>query len=243
MMYAALAHVYDLLSYDFDYDAWTQRYEGMILRVKPDVREICDAGCGTGALTLRLSQKGYKLTGIDLSGDMLSVASDKARQAGQRIAFVKQDMRCLTLPHPVDAVICACDGVNYLTKPQAVREFLTSAHACLKPGGPLAFDISNRLKLLSMGKDRVYAEETEDCAYLWQNEFDEETQVLRMDLSFYLKAPDGRYDRSEEMHRQRAWKREEIEEMLNETGYEDVIADGTDEGEEKRIFFSARRKG
>ena len=194
MMYSALARVYDLLSYDFDYLSWTDRYEKMLLAIKPDVQEICDAGCGTGALTIRLSQKGYTLTGVDLSEDMLFVASDKAHKAVQHITFVKQDMRALSLPHPVDAVMCACDGVNYLTKPVDLRSFFKSAHACLKPGGALAFDISNRNKLLSMGADRVYAEETEDCAYLWQNEFDEESQILRMDLSFYIKAPDGRYD-------------------------------------------------
>ena len=241
MMYAALARVYDLLSYDFDYPAWIERYEALIRRVNPNAHEICDAGCGTGALTIGLSQKGYKLTGIDLSGDMLSVASDKARKAGQQIAFVKQDMRALALPHPVDAVISACDGVNYLTKPEAVKSFFSSARACLKPGGALAFDISNEKKLTDMGAEGIFAEETDECAYLWQNEFNEETRLLRMDLSFYIKAPDGRYDRYEETHRQRAWRSGEIGQLLLESGLCDIAVLGSDAGDEKRIFFSAKK--
>ena len=242
MMYTALARVYDLLSYDFDYPAWILRYEEMIRRVKPDVREICDAGCGTGALTIGLSQKGYKLTGIDLSGDMLSAASDKARKAGQQIAFVRQDMRSLSLPHPIDAVISACDGVNYLVKPDAVKSFFKSAHSNLKPGGALAFDISNSLKLESMGAEGLYAEETEDCAYLWQNEFDSDTRILCMDLSFYIKAPDGRYDRFSETHRQKAWRCEEITQALEETGFCDITVCGSDESEDKRVYFSAKKR-
>ena len=241
MMYTALARVYDLLSYDFDYPAWTERYEKMLLAIRPDMKEICDAGCGTGALTIGLSRKGYALTGVDLSEDMLLAASDKARSEGQRIRFIRQDMRSLSLPHPVDAVLCACDGVNYLTRPEALKSFFKSAHACLKPGGALAFDISNRLKLLSMGMDRVYAEETDDCAYLWQNEFDEKTQILTMDLSFYIKAPDGRYDNERETHRQRAWKCEEIAQALKECDFEAISVFGTDESEDKRVYFSAKK--
>ena len=242
MMYTALAREYDLLSYDFDYPAWIDRYEELIKSIVPNAAEICDAGCGTGALTIGLSRKGYKLTGIDLSGDMLSVASDKARKAGQRIAFVKQDMRSLSLPHPVDAVICACDGVNYLTKAEAVKGFFHSARENLKAGGALAFDISNHYKLTSMGEEGLYAEETDDCAYIWQNEFDAETQILKMDLSFYIKALDGRYDNYGETHRQRAWKSTQITELLKQSGFCDISVFGSDESEDKRIYFSAKKK-
>ncbi len=241
MMYESLARVYDLLSYDFDYAAWTERYERLILKKKPDAREICDAGCGTGALTLRLCEKGYTLIGVDLSGEMLSVASDKARSSGMRIPFVKQDMRSLSLPHAVDAVICACDGVNYLTRPQGVLGFFKAARENLKGGGALAFDISSRSKLITMARERLYAEETEECAYLWQNEYDEEAHILRMDLSFYIRSEDGKYERFTETHRQRAWTKAEITELLEQSGFCDIEAEGEDDGEEKRIFFSAKK--
>ena len=79
MSYQNLAEVYDRFAYDFDYDAWTDWYEKRILDLRPGSREICDVGCGTGPLAVRLAQKGYKVTGIDLSEDMLRVASDKVR--------------------------------------------------------------------------------------------------------------------------------------------------------------------
>ena len=100
MMYDALSEVYDFFAYDFDYDLWTDRYETLIKAQNPYAREICDCGCGTGSIAVRLAERGYKVTGVDLSTEMLARAGDKARRAGVRIPFVRQDMRFLTLPHP-----------------------------------------------------------------------------------------------------------------------------------------------
>ena len=244
MMYASLAGIYDSLAYDFDYAAWCELYEELLKKNNGSISEICDAGCGTGTLTVALSRKGYRMTGTDLSGDMLSVASDKAHLSGQRITFVKQDMRQLLLPHKVDAVMCACDGVNYLTTPNALKAFFGAVFSNLKAGGAFAFDISNREKLLGMGKEKLYAEETDACAYLWQNEFEDD--ILKMYLSFYIRAADGRYDKTTETHSQRAWKKCEILDALNEAGFVNVESIGDDEAENprlggKRIFFSAAK--
>ncbi len=184
MSYQNLAEVYDRFAYDFDYDAWTDWYEKRILDLRPGAREICDVGCGTGPLAVRLAQKGYKVTGIDLSEDMLRVASDKVRAWGVPVRLVRQDMRALLLPRRVDAIVCACDGVNYLTDEKSVQRFLKCAREALKSGGVLAFDISNAGKLREMGRVGLYGEDLENETYLWQNEYDENTSLLTMRLAF-----------------------------------------------------------
>ena len=243
-MYAALAPVYDALAYDFDYDAWTQKYLELLLQKNESIKEICDCGCGTGEIAVRLAKKGFKVTGIDLSGDMLGVASDKARKAGVKIPFIRQDMRHLTLPHKQDAIICACDGVNYLTSDRAAEEFFASAYKALKPGGALAFDISNRAKLLKLASDGQYFEDDEERTYIWQNTFDENKQVLRMEICFFLRQEDGRYIKTRETHLQRAYKAQEIEAMLKKSGFESISVFGSDadmgEGADKnRVYFAA----
>ena len=204
MSYQNLAEVYDRFAYDFDYDAWTDWYEKRILDLRPGSREICDVGCGTGPLAVRLAQKGYKVTGIDLSEDMLRVASDKVRAWGVPVRLVRQDMRALLLPRRVDAIVCACDGVNYLTVEKSVQRFLKCAREALKPGGVLAFDISNAGKLREMGRVGLYGEDLENETYLWQNEYDESTSLLTMRLAFFVRDKDGRYRKFEETHVQRA---------------------------------------
>ena len=245
-MYESLAGVYDFFAYDFDYDAWTKRYLDLLKAQKDDIKELCDVGCGTGEIAIRLIRSGLRVTGVDLSEDMLNVASDKARRAGVQLPLVRQDMRCLRLPHKTDAILCACDGVNYLTKLSGAEEFFASAFACLKPGGALAFDVSNTAKLSKMGRDGVYFEDTADRTYLWQNSFDEETRVLRMDIRFFLRGEDGKYTKTSETHVQRAHSAEEITALLKKTGYENITVCGsdTDMGEGpggQRIYFSARK--
>ena len=246
MSYQNLAEVYDRFAYDFDYDAWTDWYEKRILDLRPGAREICDVGCGTGPLAVRLAQKGYKVTGIDLSEDMLRVASDKVRAWGVPVRLVRQDMRALLLPRRVDAIVCACDGVNYLTDEKSVQRFLKCAREALKPGGVLAFDISNAGKLREMGRVGLYGEDLENETYLWQNEYDESTSLLMMRLAFFVREGDGRYRKFEETHVQRAHRVEELLRLLTDAGFENIHVFGGDEGESEgpggqRCYFAATR--
>lgn len=45
-------------------------------------QNVLDIGCGTGALTLRIAQKGAKVKGIDINSQMLEIARQRAAQAG-----------------------------------------------------------------------------------------------------------------------------------------------------------------
>ena len=79
--YSALASVYDRLNKGFDYDALTDYIEkcfNKYLKEKPGL--VLDLGCGTGAVTIRLSDRGYDMTGIDYSPEMLDIARDAAER-------------------------------------------------------------------------------------------------------------------------------------------------------------------
>ena len=80
-------------------------------------------------MSTALAKRGIKVTGADISAEMLEVASEKARANALRILFTRQDMCQLKLPKPADAVIAACDGVNYLTTLDRVRAFFRAARA------------------------------------------------------------------------------------------------------------------
>ena len=245
-MYETLAKVYDAFTYDFDYKKWFEWYASLIKSVNPSAKEVIDCGCGTGPLSLRFYKAGYKVTGVDLSDGMLREAAEKARRAGAKIPFVQQDMRNLAVPHKADAVLCACDGVNYLTSEADVRRFFESARNCLKDGGVLTFDVSNLEKLSSMGKNGFYGEDKEDMAYLWSNVFDEDARLITMDLTFFVKGGDGKFDRFTEHHVQRAHTKEELTAWLTACGFTDITIRGGDSGESggpggKRMYYVCRK--
>lgn len=246
-MYDDFAGVYDTLMDDYDYDAWSTYYLSLIdnMMDKRPARAV-ECACGTGSLTVRFAQAGLAMTGVDLSSSMLRRAEEKARKWGVSPAFVRQDMKRLELPRRVGAVLATCDGVNYLTSPSDVRAFFAAAHRQLLPGGVLCFDCSSRHKLETVMGNAFFGEERDGLAILWQNSLHEESHVLTMDVTFFVREEDGRYRRFREEHRQRAHSTEEIVAWLCEAGFEDIRVYGemrrdAPKEDDIRIHYVARK--
>lgn len=243
-MYQEFAAVYDRFMDDFDYSAWAEYYLEILKRQGYGGGEMCECGCGTGSLSIELLRRGVKLISSDISEDMLRIASDKARRSGVRARFVREDMRALTLPHRVDAVICACDGVNYLTSQGDVQRFFTAAFNALKPGGALVFDISSRHKLENVLGNGFFGEERDDAAYLWQNALDAQKHIIDMDITFFVQERGGLYRRFAERQTQRAHSADEIAAWLVECGFEKICTFGdrtfdAPREDEMRLHFTA----
>ena len=119
--YEVLADRYDRLTTDVDYDRWADYLEWQFQRSGGSVRSVVDLACGTGSLLFRLAQRGYAMTGVDLSEDMLAVAADKCAQLDEPPLLLHQNMAALTLLEPVDAVVCCLDSLNYVTRPRQVQ--------------------------------------------------------------------------------------------------------------------------
>lgn len=68
---------------------------------------ILDIGCGTGSLSVVLAGLGHKVTGIDLSPAMISLAQAKAATHGLQIEFYVMDAAFPQLSHQqFDMIIC-----------------------------------------------------------------------------------------------------------------------------------------
>lgn len=216
--YSGFARVYDKLMAEVDYDAWAD----YLFRLMGNKRQsVADCACGTGQISIRLAKLGCDVTGIDISEDMLRVAGENARQKGVRLPFIRQDIKRLSLHKPVDVIVCACDGVNYLTTKDSVEKFFKSAYKALKPGGKLLFDISSRHKLEVILGNNTFAENLDDCAYIWENAYDAASRLSEMDLTIFKQQ--GRlFERSSERHVQRAHSQTELENWLIKTGFGDI---------------------
>ena len=218
--YGEFAAVYDRLMTDVDYKSWSN-YICALLKsggVLPG-SSVLDCACGTGEITLRLQKEGYLLTGADRSEQMLELAQLKARKAGQRIPFICQDMRKISLHKPVHAINCACDGVNYLLSDADLDAFFSSAYDALIDGGLLLFDVSSAYKLEHVLGGQTYGEDRTDCTYLWQNCFDPKSGLLEMRLNFFVPDGQGKYTRFDERHVQRAHELKAILAALERAGF------------------------
>lgn len=245
--YKEFAALYDTLMDDVDYDAWAEYYLCLIAKLGIKPKTLCDCACGTGSMSVRFAERGLRVTGVDLSMDMLELARQKAMGRGVQVMFVQQDMCALQLPRPVDALVCACDGINYLLDDARLRGFFRKAREAIRPGGALAFDVSSAWKLEHTLGNNFFGEDRDDVTYLWSNRFNEAERRVTMDLAFFCREEDGRYRRFDERHIQKAHEAGHLEALLTECGFTDVQIYGDKtflppEPSAPRIHFAAIRK-
>jgi SAM-dependent methyltransferase len=76
----------------------------------PPQSTILDVGCGTGRHSIELAKRGYRVTGLDLSAEMLNQARKYADEAGVEVNWVQGNAAGFSFDEPFDAVIGLCEG-------------------------------------------------------------------------------------------------------------------------------------
>ena len=119
--YEALAASYDELTEDVAYEKRADFVERLFLRAKRPVKSLLDLACGTGTMSALFARRGYAVTGVDYSPEMLSQAQQKLAAFDPPPLLLCQSMPQLRLLEPVDAAICCLDSINYLTRAHDVQ--------------------------------------------------------------------------------------------------------------------------
>jgi len=248
LLYANFASVYDRLMQDVPYHRWVENLGRLIRRCGINGKRILDLGCGTGNVAVPLAADGYQVTALDLSPEMLALAGEKAREAGVKINFTCQDMREMDVAGEFDLAISMCDSMNYLLAEDELRQVFANAAKVLTAGGWLIFDLNSAYKIKHIFGDNIFTLLDDDVAYVWENDYDPETRVCHLELTFFVRKANGLYERFAERHAERAYTVDEVRQALNAAGFRlaEVLAEDTLEPPQpdtERIYFLARKKG
>lgn len=103
----------------------------MGLLTVPRGSKVVDLGCGNGALTKRLADRGYDVTGIDASAEMLALA----RAEYPELTFVEGDAVTFQLSEPADAIFS--NAVFHWIDAARQEAMAANLAAQLRPGGEL----------------------------------------------------------------------------------------------------------
>ena len=242
--YGNLAASYDRLTSDVDYGAVVGFYFEILEKEKLSPRTAVDLACGTGSVSLLLAQRGLKVTGVDMSEEMLCVAAQKAQKMDNPPFFACQWIQELKLPRGVDLAVCALDSLDYITNPSDCALAIRRVYKALNPGGCFIFDVNTPQKLRAMD-GQVFLDEDEDVYCVWRGEFDEEANICSYGMDLFQRYGDT-WIRSFEEHREYAYSAEQLVGYLKAAGFTGirVYADRKMEapGEnEQRIYVKARK--
>lgn len=249
MMYDLLASVYDEINGDISYPEWADFIERIIkdnyTAGKPEL--VLDLGCGTGSMTIELARRGYDMTGIDLSPEMLDVARARAEEAGvgDKMLWLCQDMTEFELYGTVDVAVSCLDCLNHLTEDGELKKCLSLVHNYLIPDGLFIFDINGRAKFENIYASNSYVMETEGAMCVWQNDYDPEEELCGFYITLFSERDDGTYERYDEEQCERMYTLDTVKRLLGEEGFELIgaysdysLTPATDESE--RIYVAAR---
>ncbi|HEY76523.1 MAG TPA: methyltransferase domain-containing protein [Thermoflexia bacterium] len=126
-------------------EATEQQVEGIIayLRLEPGA-SILDLACGYGRIAIPLAQRGFRVTGLDLSETLLGQARANGAQAGVRVEWHQGDMREVPWVEAFDAVVNIFSSFGYFADEEENLRVLEGVARALKPGGRFLIDVINR---------------------------------------------------------------------------------------------------
>lgn len=246
MSYSYFASVYDLLTENVEYSRRADYICSLLSENGINGGLLLDVACGTGSLSLELAKRGFDVTGVDISREMLSKAQNKMYESGESVLFLCQDMRKLDLYGTVDCAVCTLDSLNHLTSREDLLQAFKSVSMFLNDGGIFIFDMNTPYKHKEVLADNSFVYELNGLFCVWRNTLSDDGVSVEINLDFFEKTDGANYRRFCESFCERAYDTKTVIELLDKaqlslvSQYAELSFDAPDE-KTQRIVFTARR--
>lgn len=226
--FAGYAKFYDDMYQNKNYVLESDLIEEVFRRFSPHpVKFILSLGCGTGTYEIELAKRGYQLTGVDLSQDMLNIAQAKIAQDGFKddIQLVLADIRKLPkFEKTFDAVIMMFNIAGYQRTPADMTQVASGVASALKPGGIFLFDAWNEPAVLAdPPSDRTKVIDKPDgtkLTRLTRGSLDRQNKLVKIQFEVTeAKMGNTQADVTED-HPMRYWAIDELKSVLADGGLE-----------------------
>jgi SAM-dependent methyltransferase len=146
-----------------------------------DGAKILDLCCGTGQLARMLTEKGYRVTGIDGSKEMLRYAKTNAPEA----EFIMDDARTFQLPPVYNAVFSTFDALNHVMTIEELREVFNNVYNCLVKDGIFIFDLTTKKHFETKQKGFKDVQETPGFLYTVRCDFNDEKKISESHFTIF----------------------------------------------------------
>ena len=230
MAYNEFAYFYDELNEAADYDALYQYIVSELAAHGINDGLLADLGCGTGELTLMLSQAGYDVIGIDRSEEMLSFLREKADELGMtgKVLLLQQDLLQLDLYGTIRAAVSTFDTYNHIGPRENFEKAIANAAFFMEKDGVFVFDLNTPYKHANVLGGQTFDLDAEDALCHWTNQYDDASG--RVDIRIEIRDKETG-DIWEEEFSEYSYPLPDVEALLDKYGFTVArVADGEDFG-------------
>jgi SAM-dependent methyltransferase len=210
---------------------------------------LLDLCCGTGQLAHFFLERGYRVTGLDLSEHMLQHAQENtaAYIKNGQARFVQGDAADFSLKEQFGLIVSTYDSLNHLESKEALQGCFRSVFRVLVEGGYFLFDLNTREGLKRWTNVQVM--EDKETLIVTRGVYDDAGGRAYVQISGCVHARDGLYERFNETMYNTIFDMPWVREALLETGWrevqyariKDLAAPIADPEAEDRTWFVARK--
>jgi ubiquinone/menaquinone biosynthesis C-methylase UbiE len=210
--YDAFAPAYDEFNRGYMYERWASRLLQRAEEAGLRGERLLDVACGTGLSFVALLERGWQVTGCDISPAMLARARERV---GDAATLLRADMRALPDMGEFDLIWSLNDSLNYLLSTAELEAALSGMRRNLAPGGIVLFDL-NTLTIYRTAFSSEEVVEADGRRLVWRGQMSA-AEIRPASIN------EARFEAEEEglgghLHRQRHFTQEEVRAALAGAG-------------------------
>lgn len=239
--YNKFSSYYDeLIREDIDYE----NIRDFVLEKSLNRNYYLDLGCGTGSASCLIGEYFKKTYLVDLSENMLAMASNKFYDKKIDFKAFNISMTDINLiKEKFSLITSTIDSLNYIENDNDLKDIFKSVYDLLEDEGTFIFDLNSSFKLREVLGENTFIYDEEDIFYSWENFIMDD--IVHMYLNFFIKKG-AQYERFVEEHREKIYTEEFIIKSLKESGFNKIkIYDNYTKKEinnkSERLTFAVRK--
>lgn len=194
--------------------------EKHILKYLSKEAHILDIVCGKGEILQKLILKGYQVTGLDISDEMLRYAHQNAPSG----KFIRDDICFFKSPPTFHAVVSTYNVFSYILSLEDLTKAFYNVFSALLENGLFGFDLTEGLIVPDDGssiQDDFLGHIEDDYTWIQRSSNSQDGKSSEI-KSVTFKLLNGNWQRSDANFAQRDYSREEVQSALEKVGFRKI---------------------
>jgi SAM-dependent methyltransferase len=196
---------------------------------------LLDVCCGSGHFGKYFLEKGFSVTGIDLSDKAIELAQEKTKHFGSKASWIKGNASDFDLGQKFSLAVSTFDSLNYLEDLNALESCFKCVDNHLLDKGFFLFDLYTAMGMKKL--NNISVDESETLTSIFRGYYDGKSEKAFLKISGFLKTNDQLYERFEDNLTLYVFQINLVEKMLRENNFKDVRYYQIGSDKLKRIEF------